>query len=253
MPVSLYSPVEAEKYQNYLIGNGYNPKTVNTKIDYLRGIFRALQKNGTIANNPFALIDSLKEKESTAHQLFAPDEIQRIKAYAENNQLPELWNFALLIYYCFLRPETIMYLKPQNFDLKNGLLTIEAATHKNNKNAIKQLLQPHLKYLAPFLAKIPSDYFIFSKNMQPGKNKMPPTRAAEYWKKHVKQTIGINKNAYGLKATGAARFLENNPGAENLKWLQMQLSHADLQTTSIYTNKLKTVLLNENNTVIELL
>lgn len=244
------TPVEAERYQAWLIKRAYSPKTINTKIEYASGLFAVLVKKRMVQHNPFIGVDKMKETESDVHKLFTEQEINKIKEYTLTHA-PELWQYALLIYYCFMRPESIMHIKVQDIDVEACTLLVSGENHKNGETVVKQLLTPHLKYLKPYIEHLRKDQYLFSKDMLPGSVKQAPTRAAETWKLHIKESLKINKNAYGLKATGAARFVTNNAGSENLKWLQTQLAHSDLQTTSIYTNKLKTVMLDESKTVLD--
>ena len=245
-----FSRLAANDYQSTLIAAQYAAKTINTKIEYANNLFAVLVRMDFISENPFSFIKNLKVNESQKHQLYTRSEMLAIKNHLLKNT-PELWQFALMIYYCYMRPESIMHMKVGDIDTEKMTISIAGENHKNGLDATKQILSAHAKYLLPYIENLPKDYYLFSKKLKPGPDKQPPTRAAESWAKHVKQELGINKTAYGLKHTGAAHFLENNSGQENLKWLQMQMAHADLQTTSIYTNKLKTVTLNENATVIE--
>ena len=242
-----FSRMDANEYQDHLASKRYAAKTVNTKTDYASGLFGWMENTGLIKENPFAAVKHLREIESDAHQIFTRDEIEIIKRKLQQD-CPQLWQFALFIYYCLMRPASIIAIKRADIDLKNMILTIRPDDHKNGKLAYKQILPPHEQYLRPYLDGIKPNEYLFSNgsNLTPGTSANYPTRAAELWAELVKTGCGIDKNMYGLKHTGAAHFLELNPGTENLKWLQMQMSHSDLQTTSIYTNKLKIVKLDEN-------
>lgn len=67
-------------------------------------------------------------------------------------------------------------------------------------------------------------------------------RVNEVYRELVKIGLGVNKNMYALKHTGAAFYLMENATKENLYWLQNQMGHSTLETTSIYTNKFRFVL-----------
>lgn len=249
-PVIAFGKLEAKMYQDFLIKSNLSNKTINTKTDYFSGLMSWLCRSDLIDSNPFSSLKKLKENESTVHDIFTFEEIKKIKNHLDKN-CPELWQFILFVYYCFMRPASIVMIRRKDIDIDLRTLKIYGANHKNNVDTVKELLPVHVEYLKPFLAHIPDDFYLFSNgvNLTPGTIKNYPTRASEKWNVLIKNGLGINKNLYGLKHTGAAHFLELNQGAENLKWLQHQLSHADLQTTSIYTNKLKNVRLNSDAVV----
>jgi integrase len=247
-----FTRLDAQLYQDHLLSTGLAPKTINTKFDYAAGLFRWMKNTGIVPDDPFALIDRLQEPEIDEEDaLFTPEELTRIKGHLLAT-FPELWQYFLFIYYCMMRPDSIMAIQCRDIDLKNATLTVYPENHKNSKKAYKQLLEAQVVYLQPWLDSLqlePED-FLFSNGMMPGKKKIAPTRAAEAWKKHVKDVLHIYKNAYYGKHTSGTAYVEENPGTENLKWLQMQMSHSDLQTTSIYVNKKKKVKLDESKSNI---
>jgi len=97
---------------------------------------------------------------------------------------------------------------------------------------------PMIPLLRRHCLDVNPEHYIFSRELMPGDFQFKSTRASEYWKRLVKVGLGIDKDMYSLKATGALHYAINNKGKESLKWLQMQLSHGDLQTTSVYLNRL---------------
>src|SRR5690606_28958509 len=103
--IERFSRIEANDFQNFLISEKYAAKTVNTKTEYCSGLFSALCRMGVVKENPFFYVQKLKNTESTKHQIYTRQELKEIKNYLLEH-CPELWQFALFIYYCFMRPDS---------------------------------------------------------------------------------------------------------------------------------------------------
>src|SRR5690606_36264886 len=116
---------------------------------------------------------------------------------------------------------------------------VKGETHKNGKPVYKQLLNAHLNYLRSYIDNLPGDYYLFSDGFIPGPKKITSRKISDQWKKLIIDGLGLNLKLYAAKHTGSSLFLSENANDENLKWLQMQMSHSSLEMTSIYTNKLK--------------
>lgn len=250
-----FTHLDADDYKGHLIEKGFSPKTINTKIDYAAGLFTWLKNKRVISDNPFEGLKRVREPEKdAADALFTLDELKTIKDHLLG-VFPELWQYYLFIHYCFMRPDTIMAVKLSDINLKENTVKILPEDHKNSTGTKKQLLEPHLRYLRPYIeqlrdAGVQEDFYLFSKDMKPGDKRKPPTRAAEFWLNHVKKALGINKNAYQGKHTGGTMYIDDNATTEDLRWLQNQMSHSDLQQTSIYVGKRRKIKLDENNSKI---
>lgn len=234
-------------YQRHLMDQAQSNRTINTKLQLVQNLFKQLVNTDTIASNPFSVIKPLKVLKNEP-EVYSVKEIETIKKQL-SKESPELWIFAAFVYYCFMRPASITQVQVKHIDFKNRMLLVPAGNHKNAKYSYKQLLRPIFELLLSYRDLSPETY-IFSFGLKPGAKSCNPKRASELWRKIVKDGLQIDKDMYLLKDTGGAHYLQNNRGQEALKWLQMQMGHADLQTTSIYTNKMQQLTIDESNSVI---
>ncbi|MCX6266194.1 MAG: site-specific integrase [Bacteroidetes bacterium] len=142
---------------------------------------------------------------------------------------------ACLIFYCFLRPQEIMRLKVEHFQLNSRLIVIPGTVSKNKKHEVVQIPNALVPVLKKLDLNYPGDYFVFTRHLVRGTKEAAPTRMAGYWRKFANE-FGIKKNIYSLKHTGAGMAIENGI---NLRDLQLQLRHWSLEMTQVYLDKFK--------------
>ena len=238
-------PLHLEYYQKYLVNKGHNPVTVNSNIEIIAALFKKLVKLRIIKDNPCDGIDMLKENESNLFQPYTDKELKLITETLKQKH-PGLFLFFLHVYYAFLRPETIVSLQRKHYDFDNKTITIDARHHKNRKVSQKQILGPLYEYLKQSgVDRLPPDYYVFSKNLQPGTIAIKPVRASEMWKQLIIDGAGINKKLYAAKHTGGIHYVNDNEGVENMIWLQKQMAHHSLEQTEVYIRKNKKTMLDE--------
>jgi integrase len=104
---------------------------------------------------------------------------------------------------------------------------------KNKKQEVVHIPDALMPVLLKMNLNFPGDYFIFAKNQQRGPKEYAPTRIAEAWRKFA-DPHGIMKNIYSLKHTGVGLAIENGI---NIRDLQLQLRHSNLEMTQIYLDK----------------
>ena len=211
-------------------------RTYNNYKVHVKSIFTFLHARGYLDFNPFNNIQKLEQEESEITCLTATElQIMKTKMMVE---YPQLFNVAMLIFYCFLRPQEIVRLKVENIDLVGQRIYLSGKTSKNKRTqtiTIPDALMDHLAKLKNLDA--PSNYYVFSKKLLPGTFQIAPTRIAEIWRKWC-DANGINKRIYHLKHTGVGMAIESGM---NVRDLQLQLRHASLDETQKYLEKFNNV------------
>ncbi|HYD91959.1 MAG TPA: tyrosine-type recombinase/integrase, partial [Flavobacterium sp.] len=83
------------------------------------------------------------------------------------------------------------------------------------------------------LVAVPDQYYLFSRNLLPGEEKVRPRAFQERFRKIMKQ-MKLSYRLYDFRHTGAGMMLENKA---NLYDISRQLGHSSLETTEIYLKK----------------
>jgi integrase len=206
-------------------------RTYNNRVTAMKTLFKVLVKREWILMNPFDKIDMLPEEDPSV-VAFSIDELVIMQ-----QNLPT-WNYdlyvcACLIFYCFIRPQEMVRLKVSDFNLKSRMIVIPGKASKNKKQEVVQIPNALMPVLMKLDLNYPGDYFVFGKNQQRGAVEYAPTRMAEAWRKFAEH-YGIEKHLYSLKHTGVGMAIENGI---NIRDLQLQLRHSNLEMTQIYLDK----------------
>jgi integrase len=92
--------------------------------------------------------------------------------------------------------------------------------------------------------------YVFGKDFLPAEKPYNALldKAGRLWSQYVKTDLGIDKNMYALKHTGAQLYIEkNNPDAA---WLQHQMEHSSLAQTQAYIAKLQGKKIDERGLIL---
>lgn len=233
--------VEAFNFQNTLkfadylkIQKKLANRTFNNYIDHLRIIFSELVKREYILKNPFSKIEHLPDGERTIFA-YSDLELTLLKEHFPINA-PKLWLICQFIYYCAIRPAELVQIKIKYIDLKNENINIPAFVSKTKRQNVVSIPTELINELNKLqLNIIEPEFYLFSKNLEPGNFLIAPTRLSEKFRVEANK-IGLNRNLYELKHTGAGKSLE--AGAD-IRDIQLHLRHTNINTTEIYLRAFK--------------
>lgn len=211
-------------------------RTHNNIKESTSTIFRHLIDRNLTDINPFKGIPCLEEEEADITCL-TPTELQILKKH-----LPEensaLYVIAMMVFYCFLRPQEIVRMKVEHIDLVHQRIRMGGKTTKNKKTQAIVIPDPLIEVLVNFKnLNEHSDSYIFSTRLQAGIKQIAPTRIAEAWRKWANKHE-IYKKIYHLKHTGVGMALEAGINARDL---QLQLRHKSLDETQKYLEKFNNI------------
>ena len=224
----------ARDFMNYLLkekqvkGRNYN----NYMMDY-RAFFNTMIQKGYVTDNPFKKIEKMPET-SKIKQPFDREQSEMYVSYLKENDF-DFFIISGYTYYCALRPNEIVQLKVRNINFAKQFIDVPAEVSKNRKQRRVVIADEFLKELEPYLNKFPSDYYICSADMRPGKNKIYPTRIAGHFRE-VADRIGLPKDIYfySLKDTCAERLMEAGYSPQDIRDL---FGHSSIAITDNYLKR----------------
>ncbi len=224
----------AGDFMDYLVkdkkvhGVNYN----NYIIDF-RALFNGMVQKGYIKSNPFKTIVRLPEQ-SKFKQPFDRDQSETYVDYLKENDY-DFFIISGYTYYCALRPNEIVQLRVKNINLEKQYIEVPAEIGKSRKQRRVVISDEFLQALKPYIEKFPSDYYICSSGMKPGKTKIYPTRIAEHFRE-IADRIGLPKEIffYSLKDTCAERMMEAGYSAQDIRDL---FGHSSIAVTDNYLKR----------------
>lgn len=147
---------------------------------------------------------------------------------------PQLWLFIQFIYYCFIRPRELVFLRAENVLLENNQIYIPGHISKNKKSeyvTIPDAFRPVLEYIK----ELPPDRLLFPSPLDVTK----PLGFDKMYRRHQKiiKGLGFGKGyvLYSWKHTGAVQAVK---AGIPLKELQIQLRHHSLDQVDQYLRQM---------------
>ncbi len=236
MPIEdLNSQIVQDYFDNMLMNEDITKRTYNNRLTPLKTIFFQLQKREYININPFLAIDKLRVEESEI-TAYSKAELNDI-----SETLPEfnynLYVISQLIYYCFMRPAEIVRLQFKDILWEHNMIVIPGKKTKNGKSEVIIIPEHFKDNLKDWNIDYSPEYYIFSRELNPGIKEVAPTRIAEAWRRYA-DANNITKHIYDFKHTGNGMAFDQG---FNSRDIQLQNRHSSLDETQRYLNKFRRI------------
>jgi len=218
----------------YLL-DGNNAVTANKSIGHLGRLFREFTKRHDINLDPFKGIERLPETQlSTSNIAFTKEDQEKLEKYMIKNHYP-LYLFTRYMYYAFIRPRELRFLRVKHVQAKNLTITIPGEIAKNRKTETVAIINPLLKLID--LNGFPANHYLFGAGLKPAKGQCSENSPL-YWHTEALEACNLKGRGYTLyswKHTGAVNAYLSGVG---IKQLQAMLRHSTVQMTDIYLKSL---------------
>ena len=225
----------------YLMGlqkAGMSASTVSRSLASIRSLYRFMQNNGIITQDPTAQLHSLKS-EKKLPDVLTNEEVERLLSQPNVSELKGCRDKAMLeiLYATGMRVSEMIDLKLSDVDMNIGYIN---CNYGNKLRVIpiyslaKKAVKDYIDGARSFLVKGSGEDTLFV-NYSGGKM----TRQG-FWKiiKNYAKTAGITTpiTPHTLRHSFATHLLEN--GAD-LKSIQEMLGHTDISSTQVYAQVVK--------------
>ena len=160
------------------------------------------------------------------------NELDRIKELLEKTH-PEFYRYMMIFLYSGARNTELFRLQRKDVDLDKQEFVILLEKGGQYKRCTKVILTPALEYWKEVCGECQSpDDYLFALNFVPSKKMGHTEIVTRFWKRHVKDKLGIEADFYALK-----HYMLDNLDSDTAMLLA---SHTNKNTTAIYqVNKAK--------------
>jgi site-specific recombinase XerD len=228
LPWTEVTSSQVSAYIEFLLGQGLTPKTINCRLDSVRGFFTYLnQEEGTPRSNPV--------KKGSALRLARP-----LPRYLKDEEVTRLFQtiqglrdraIFMLMLRCGLRVEEVAHLRLQDLDLSQRRILV--CRGKGNKDRVV--------YISPDAARALRDYLksrssskvqeIFLVNKGTCRGEPISVRGIQKRMEYYARKAGLEISCHHLRHTMATQLL--NADAD-LVTIQDLLGHTRIKTTQRY-------------------
>lgn len=225
-------------YLAYLHTKSLSPKTINHKMSSLRGLYRYLQKEELLDDNPFLLVESLKEPQRQPDFLYMDEMLDLLDSIDTHTVLGRRNKAMLeLMYASGLRCLEVVEMQLSQIDFSRQLLFIHGKGGKDRYVPFHDLAAKWLKdyiendrYEIMMKAHQNHNYVFVNKLGKPLTNRGVEDIVDRVVKKYD-PTKKIHPHT--IRHSFATHLLEQGL---DIRVVQELLGHANLSTTQVYTH-----------------
>lgn len=225
-------------YLTNLHDEGLSAKSINHKMSSLRGFYKFLQREEYVDDNPFLLVDSLKQQQKNPDFLYIDEMMTLLDSIDTSTPLGRRNKAMLeLMYASGLRCSEVVELTLSQIDFARQLLLIHGKGSKDRyvpfHDYACEWLKDYIDNDRPILLAITHqdhDYVFVNKNGRKLTN-----RGVENVVDRVMQNYDATKkiHPHTFRHSFATHLLEQGV---DLRVVQELLGHSSLSTTQVYTH-----------------
>ena len=221
--------------EHVYVDRNNSAQTRDNYLGWLKTFSDFLIQRGYVKEKPTEGIESFSKWTKKKEREYLPEDIlEKVKTkIAATNKFFLL--AAYVLFYCFIRPKEMSMLKIHDINLKNRTIIIKSEQSKNRKTAAITLPVKIIHLMVELqIFENPSDYYLFSKKLKPGKDYQSEKQFRDFWSHHVRKPLKLpdKYKFYSLKDTGVTMMLRANT---DILSVRDQARHSSILITDTYT------------------
>lgn len=233
MNVNKTSIDHVSNFFRYMVDERHvSKKTLHEYKELFKTTCKHFVKIGLMKSNPFELLPRIKYKNDIKKpQIMSDNVLQIIKDYFLMND-KQMWMVCQFIFYCFIRPKELRFLKVGDIDFLNGYVTVRGEIAKNDKTQTVIIPDNLLEYLKSegYHTRNKID-FVFQNGIYKNKAVGRSYFSNQYRKMRKETGIDFDIKFYSLKHTGGVKLKKS--GADLIE-MKKQFRHYSIEQTYQY-------------------
>lgn len=217
------------------IEKGNSAQTRNNYLTWLRTFSGYLLKHGYVDKKVTDGIDLIPRRAIKKQRtVISESDLIRLQEYLKTENKRFLLA-CYILFYCFVRPKEISYIRIGDFNLKDGTLLLHGEHTKNRKDAVLTLNRKIIDLMEDCGSfSYPANYYLFSDKFLPGLKLKRERIFRDYWAAHICKALDFpaSYKFYSLKDTGVTSMLRAR--IDNIS-VRDQARHSSILITDIYT------------------
>lgn len=220
--------------EHIYIDRDNSPQTRDNYLMWLRGFSTWLVQKKYLKTKPSDGISGLgKRSKKKTRTIISEEDMLRIKDYLMMKNKHYLLA-CYVLFYCLIRPKEMSKIKISNISIRRQTLFVPDENSKNRKDGTVTVPAKVLQLMIDLnIFNYPGDYYLFSKNFEPGKEYKSEKSFRDFWLRYLRRDLKLpaNYKFYSLKDTGITSMLRKHPSIS----VRDQARHSSLLTTEMYT------------------
>lgn len=220
--------------EDMYIGRDNTAFTRDNYLAWLQTFGRFCTNNNYLKNNPTEGISSIgKRGKKKMRTSLSQNDLDKLIGYLNTKNKYYLLA-CYVLYYCFIRPKEMSYLKFSNFSIKRQTVFVPDEISKNKKDGTITLPTKVIKLMLELnIFENPSEYYLFSEGFAPGENRKSEKQFRDFWSSRIRKDLKFPEKYkfYSLKDTGITNMLRHYDTLS----VRDQARHSSILMTDIYT------------------
>jgi len=248
VPIRRVTQEQIRDFFMYLANErGLDRDTIDKFHIHIKSLFKYALKKGEITRLPFDLVVFPRKKKDQSADVIQPEHLKILLPYIRERD-PQLFLACMIEFYCGIRPgREVRLIKVRNFDLTEGVLTIDSTNSKNGKTGRVTMSDDLIQICRDYgIEGASPDLFVFGKNKhldtKPLSENMLRYRFNKY---RTKYELSKDVKLYSFKHIGASYLVHSK--ILDILQLKEHLRHSSLSSTEHYVKKV----LGEKNDAIK--
>lgn len=225
-----------EFLEHVYIDRGNTAYTRDNYLAWLRVFASFLVEQQYHSQKPTEGITSLgKRKKKKQRTIIKNEELVRLSEFL-NKRNKHYLLACYILYYCFIRPKEMSYIRLEHISLFNKTIFVPAANAKNDQDGVITLPTKVIELMLDLeIFKNPNEYYLFSNDFLPGQNHVDCKKFRDYWLKTVRSNLKFPSEYkfYSLKDSGITNLLRDK--AIDRLSIRDQARHSSILITDLYT------------------
>jgi len=221
--------------EHIFIGKDRTSQTRDNYLAFIRVFSTFLVEKQYVKVRPTDGISNLGKKHRGQKNriMLEPDDRNKLKLFLEHEN-PHYLLACQVLYYCFIRPKEMSYIKIGHINMERGTIFIPGKTAKNYKDSIVTIPKPLLAYIHKMdIVRFPQNFYLFSDDFKPGAKRRDEKQFRDYWLQiRKKLKFPVTYKFYSLKDTGITDLIGQ---IGDTRIVRDQARHHSISMTDIYT------------------
>lgn len=186
--------------------NDYSNDRYNKVRAYSVMVFKELMGQDAIDYNFVTGIPKRKTVKKI-REVLTEEELIKVKAHLKENYYT-FYRYMEIFFHSGARSSELMSIKKRDVSLRSQTFKITVKKGRSYAEELRAINNNALPFWEELLTGAKDADFLFSKNLEPGPDKIDEWQISTRWRKHVKKKLGIEADFYSLKHLHTTKLIE---------------------------------------------
>lgn len=149
--------------------------------------------------DPFKKIKKLKSVKTIRERPTAEQRIKIKEFLLSHPKYYTFWRFLQIFFHSGARVQELLTIRHEHVDVYNQKYKVVIKKGKNYREVIRTIKDAALPFWKELIESGSVGQYLFSRNLQPGKEQIDTDQITKRWRMHIKKKLGVTADFYSIK------------------------------------------------------